>query len=238
MKRKRILTAVCFALILAAGIAGSSLSQKRIAVETSAGIKKSPEKPVVVIDAGHGGMDGGCVSADGTPEKGINLNVALELRDILSIMGYQPVCTRETDISIHDDGVEGLAKQKKSDMENRLAIFNKYDGSIAVSIHQNQFTDSRYYGAQMFYSADDPQSERLASIMKSRFVSALQPENTREIKPVGDELYLLHNSKNPAVMIECGFLSNPEEAAKLCDKNYQGQLALTIFSGICEYFSS
>lgn len=236
MKKQQILTFVCFALILGIAMVGNSFSEKRLAVETAADrITDAPQKPVVVIDAGHGGMDGGCVSVDGIPEKGINLNIALSLRDILTVMGYQPVCTRESDISIHSDGVEGLAKQKKSDMENRLALFNKYDGAIAVSIHQNQFTDGKYNGAQMFYSEKSADSEKLAGIMKEQFVSYLQPENTRETKPVGDELYLLNNAECPAVMVECGFLSNREESLKLQDDNYQKQIAFTVFTGISRF---
>ncbi|MGN0622738.1 MAG: N-acetylmuramoyl-L-alanine amidase [Oscillospiraceae bacterium] len=236
MKKQQILTFVCFALILGIAMVGNSFSENRLAVETAADrITDAPQKPVVVIDAGHGGMDGGCVSVDGVSEKGINLNIALSLRDILTVMGYQPVCTRESDISIHSDGVEGLAKQKKSDMENRLALFNKYDGAIAVSIHQNQFTDGKYNGAQMFYSEKSAESEKLAGIMKEQFVSYLQPENTRETKPVGDELYLLHNAKCPAVMVECGFLSNREESLKLQDENYQKQIAFTVFTGISRF---
>lgn len=236
MKKQQILTFVCFALILGIAMVGNSFSEKRLAVETAADrITDAPQKPVVVIDAGHGGMDGGCVSVDGIPEKGINLNIALSLRDILTVMGYQPVCTRESDISIHSDGVEGLAKQKKSDMENRLALFNKYDGAIAVSIHQNQFTDGKYSGAQMFYSEKSAESEKLAGIMKEQFVSYLQPENTRETKPVGDELYLLNNAECPAIMVECGFLSNREESLKLQDENYQKQIAFTVFTGISRF---
>ncbi|WP_124098983.1 N-acetylmuramoyl-L-alanine amidase [Ruminococcus sp. Marseille-P6503] len=238
MKRKQLWTIVTFILILGISIAGSNLTEKRIAVETAAEkIGTALDRPVVVIDAGHGGMDGGCVSIDGVSEKGINLNIAMSLKDMLTVMGYQPVCTRESDISIHDEGIEGLSKQKKSDMQNRLELFNKYDGAVAVSIHQNQFTDSKYSGAQMFYSEKSSDSERLAGIMKEQFVSFLQPENKRETKPVGDELYLLNNSSNPAVMIECGFLSNQDESLRLQDENYQKQIAFTIFTGLCRYRS-
>ena len=138
-------------------------------------------------------------------------------------------------ISIYDKGTEGLGEQKKSDMKNRLAIFSKYSDGISVSIHQNQFTDSRYSGAQMFYSKDNAEGEKLAGVMQKQFVSLLQPDNTRETKPVGDELYLLNNTKNPAVMIECGFLSNPEEAQKLENEDYQRQVAFTVLTGISEY---
>lgn len=239
MIKKKLLTAICFGLVCAAvGVCGYN-ADKRLVLETvSTEIENTLQKPVIVLDAGHGGADGGCVSVNNKCEKDINLNILLSLRDMLSVMGYEPQCTREEDKSIHDEGIEGLAKQKKSDMDNRLAIINKYENAIAVSIHQNQFTDEKYSGAQMFYSPKITGSEKLASIMQKQFVSKLQPDNTRETKPVDNELFLLDNAKCPAVMIECGFLSNHEEAAKLEDENYQKQVAFTIFSGISEFKST
>ena len=236
--KKKLITAFCFgALCVAVGISGLT-ADKRIAVETASGrLSDTLQKPVVVIDAGHGGMDGGCVSVNNKAEKDINLNILLSLRDMAKIMGYEPVCTRETDKSIHDEGIEGLVKQKKSDMDNRLAIINEHEDAIAVSIHQNQFTDEQYSGAQMFYCPKVEGSEQLADIMQKKFVSNLQPENTREIKPVTDELYLLCNAKCPAVMIECGFLSNKEEAQKLESEEYQKQVAFTIFSGLSDFIT-
>ena len=221
---------ICLILVLAVILSCVMLSYASAEVSSVPKIGKT-----VVIDAGHGGVDGGCVSVDGTPEKGINLAVAESLRDGLKLLGYDVVCTRESDISIYDKGTEGLGEQKKSDMKNRLAIFSKYSEGISVSIHQNQFTDSRYSGAQMFYSKDNAEGEKLAGVMQKQFVALLQPDNTRETKPVGDELYLLNNTKNPAVMIECGFLSNPEEAQKLENEDYQRQVAFTVLTGISEY---
>ncbi len=189
----------------------------------------------IVIDAGHGGMDGGCSSADGVPEKGINLNILLNLRDLCRAFGYNVDVTRDSDVSIHDKGVKGIANQKRSDMDNRLAIFNRHSNALCLSIHQNKFTDPKYSGAQMFYSDNNPKNERIARIMQQKFVENLQPENTREIKLCGKELFLCYYCKNPTVMIECGFLSNPDEAAKLKTEEYQKQVAFTIFSGINEY---
>jgi len=193
------------------------------------------EKPIIVLDAGHGGMDGGCSSADGVPEKGINLNILLNLRDMLRMNGYEVVKTRDSDISIHDKGIEGIANQKSSDMDNRLELFNKYPNAICISIHQNQFTDSKYSGAQMFYSASNSSSEALAQTLQNRFAENLQPDNEREIKLCGKELFLCYYSENPTVMVECGFLSNPEEAALLKSEEYQGKVAFTIFSAINEF---
>ena len=190
---------------------------------------------MVVLDAGHGGMDGGCSTADGKTEKGINLNILLSVRDLSKLFGYNVDVTRDKDISIHDKGTTGIRNQKLSDMENRLALFNKYSNAVCVSIHQNTFSDPKFSGAQMFYSDKNEASEQLASIMQQKFVANLQPDNQRETKLCGSELYLCYFCENPAVMVECGFLSNPDEAARLTDKSYQQKVAFTIFSGINEF---
>lgn len=192
-------------------------------------------KPVIVLDAGHGGIDGGCSSADGVPEKGINLNIVMCLKDLFEINGYDVELTRSEDRSIHDDGIEGIANQKSSDMDNRLEIFNKHPNSICISIHQNQFTDPKYSGAQMFYSETNSESKYLAQKMQDKIVEYTQPENKREIKCCGKELFLCYFSKNPTVMAECGFLSNPDEAEKLKDEDYQKQLAFSIFAAVNEF---
>ncbi len=204
--------------------------------DTAVYVSTVPEdKTVIVLDAGHGGMDGGCSTADGTPEKGINLNIMLSVRDMAEIFGYTVETTRDTDTSIHDSGIEGIRAQKISDMENRLELFNKYPDSVCVSIHQNTYSDPQFSGAQMFYSAANPESAQLASTLQSLFKNNLQPYNTRETKLCGSELYLCHFCKNPAVMAECGFLSNPDEAAQLTDSSYQQKTAFTVFEGIMLY---
>lgn len=155
---------------------------------------------------------------------------------MLRISGYEVEVTRDTDTSIHDSGIEGIANQKSSDMDNRLELFNKYDNAVCISIHQNQFTDPVYSGAQMFYSATDSNNEMLAKSLQKSF-QILQPENKREIKLCGKELFLCYYSENPTVMVECGFLSNPEEAALLNTEEYQEKVALTIFSGINSFIA-
>ncbi len=143
--------------------------------------------------------------------------------------------TRDCDKSIHDEGIEGIAAQKSSDMDNRLALFNQNTNAICISIHQNQFTDSKYSGAQMFYASTNKKSESLARSLQNSFVQFLQPENTREIKQCGKELFLCYYSENPTVMAECGFLSNPDEAALLNTEEYQNKVAFTLYSGIMNY---
>ena len=195
------------------------------------------DKPVIVLDAGHGGLDSGAVGSAGTLEKDINLSIVLTLRDMFEMSGFEVVLTRDQDISIYSDGVEGIRNQKLSDMDNRLKIIQSYPDSIFLCVHQNNFTDPRYFGAQMFYNNNNPQNRTLAQIMQNRFVQ-LQPDNDREIKLSGEELFLLKTNKNPSLMIECGFLSNPEEEANLSTWEYQQKVAFTIYSGVMEYLDA
>lgn len=230
MKTRTI--ALALVLVLSYLVVYYTVDHVDLSIPTSASVT---EDFIVVLDAGHGGMDGGCSSADGVTEKGINLNILLDVRDLCTTFGYNVEVTRDTDKSTHDKGVEGIANQKRSDMDNRLAVFNKNSNALCISIHQNKFTDPKYSGAQMFYSTSNPANEGIARIMQSKFVQYIQPDNTRETKPCGKELFLCYFCKNPTVMIECGFLSNVEEAAKLNTEEYQKQVAFTIFSGINEY---
>lgn len=225
------ITAAAMLAFTGAVMFGSSQSSETV----PASVTYEEQKPVIILDAGHGGMDGGCSTADGVPEKGINLNILLTLRDMLRVNGYEVIVTRDTDTSIHDKGIEGIANQKSSDMDNRLEIFNSNPNAICISIHQNQFTDPKYSGAQMFFSDSNSSNEALAKTLQSKFVEYLQPNNTREIKLCGKELFLCYYSENPTVMVECGFLSNPEEAELLKTEEYQQKVAFTIFSGINEF---
>lgn len=220
------------ALVLCLGIGGVCYVVSR--ADTSSIYANAPavEETVLILDSGHGGMDGGCSAADGTPEKGINLNIMLSLRDMANIFGIKTIVTRDTDTSIHDKGVTGIRAQKISDMENRLEIFNSVKGAVCISIHQNTYTDPKFKGAQMFYSSRNEESADLAQIMQNLFKENLQPYNTRETKLCGSELYLCHYCENPAVMAECGFLSNEEEAKNLESSEYQQKIAFTIFESV------
>ncbi|MBR6044893.1 MAG: N-acetylmuramoyl-L-alanine amidase [Ruminococcus sp.] len=239
--RRKLIVCLSTAAVIAASVFGAELTDKaakkgRDAVETSAGA--AAHRPVIVLDAGHGGADGGCVSVNGVPEKGINLSVMQSTRDILTLLGYDVRCTRESDVSVHDEGVQGLADQKLSDMKNRLSLINSSGAVLALSIHQNQFTDPKYSGAQMFYREGSAESERLAESLRESFRRSLRPDNERETKPVGSELYLIHNAVCPAVMAECGFLSNPEEAALLETPSYQREVAFTLCDGVIAFLTA
>lgn len=193
-----------------------------------------PDSPVIVIDPGHGGMDGGAIGSGGTVEKDLNLDISLRLRDFLAVSGFRVVMTRDSDVAIYDDGVKGTREQKKSDMHNRLKIMEDIPGAIVLSIHQNQFTQSRYSGAQMFYGRNNPMSQKLAGSIQSSFKNLLQPDNKREIKPGGKDLYLLWQCENPIVLVECGFISNPEECQKLQDPEYQREAAFAVLAGLLD----
>ena len=236
---KKIIThSALFFGILAVSAAGMRLAVLRNKQNAPDAVTASlSPMPVIVLDAGHGGIDGGCSTADGVPEKGINLNILLDLRDLLVISGYEVQVTRDTDRSIHDQGIEGIANQKASDMDNRLAILNEPQNAVCISIHQNQFTDPKYSGAQMFFSDSNDRSESLAQMLQTQF-QMLQPQNSREIKRCGKELFLCYYCKHPMVMAECGFLSNPEEAALLSSEEYQRKVAFTLYAGLMQWLAS
>ena len=189
----------------------------------------------VILDPGHGGEDGGTVAADGTLEKTINLQIAKELEPMLNACGYQTILLRESDSLIGDNSLPTVRQRKVSDIRRRLAAVEMNPDSLLISIHQNHFTDPQYDGAQVFYSGNDPQSRLLADCIQESIVTRLQPENTREIKQTGSNIYLLYHCKTPAVMVECGFLSNPREAALLKDKAYQKEMAFSVLCGILTY---
>lgn len=218
----------CFLLIvIGATVKGGTLP-------VSAGVNG---KQVIVIDAGHGGADSGCVGVNGCYEKDINLAIVKNLQSLLTISGFEVVLTRSEDVSIHDENVEGLRDQKVSDMENRLEIVNTYPDCIFVSVHQNQFTEKQYFGGQIFYTTNNPDNFKFAQIMQNCF-RELQPENDREIKLIDNGLYLFKTTQQPALLIECGFLSNESDAANLTDSEYQKKTAFVIYKGLMEYIKT
>lgn len=190
----------------------------------------------IVLDAGHGGEDGGAV-ANEVVEKDINLSITNILADIFKASGFNVVSTRTSDIMINTYG-ETLRERKVSDMKNRLEIFNENPNNIIISIHQNKFTQEKYSGTQVFYSQNSPESSLLAESIKNSVATVLQPENKRECKEATKDIYLLYNSDNPAVIVECGFISNYIEAEKLKSKKYQKELAFSIFSGFIDFYNN
>lgn len=190
--------------------------------------------PVIIIDAGHGGEDGGAVGVDGTYEKDINLRISLKVNEILSIFGYETHLIRTTDSSVHTTG-NSIRERKVSDIHNRADTMNLYENCIYLSIHQNKYGDSRIWGAQTFYSANCEESKEIAQFIQNAIKSQLQPENKRQVKKSGTDIYVLYNATKPAVMVECGFVSNQNELNNLKDSTYQNNMALSITTGIINY---
>lgn len=188
------------------------------------------ENKTIVIDVGHGGNDPGKVSTDGIQEKDVNLEIAGYLKDYLIAQDYTVYLTRETDCGLHD---ANASNKKTSDLKNRVLFFQEKNASLVVSIHQNSYSDTIQHGAQTFYYSTSEPGKQLAECIQKSLLK-MDDTNTRTEKS-SDSYYLLKNSTMPAVIVECGFLSNPEETAKLTDPNYQKKLAYAISLGICEY---
>ena len=191
---------------------------------------------IIIVDAGHGGFDGGAVGTRGTVEKEINLDIALKLRDMLEAAGYTVVMTRETDTATNDNDNTSIRSKKVSDMRNRLNLTKVYPGSTLVSIHQNKLEgSSSVRGAQVFYSPNRESSKALAESIQQEFNAAIQPEKPRETVKTGKNLYLFYHAQNTAVLCECGFLSNPQEEVLLNTDEYQTKIAYIIYRGLLLY---
>lgn len=196
---------------------------------------------LVIIDAGHGGEDGGCVGVDGTLEKDVNLDVARRIYNILSCSGIKCAMTRTEDVmlySIYGELTDYTGKKKTYDLKNRLRFAEEYTDAVFVSIHMNSFPQSSCEGVQVYYSPNSSASEPLAAAVQTSVRTHLQKENDREIKRAESSIYILNRITRPAILVECGFLSNPTECAMLGDDEYRQRLALTVASAVAEYVSS
>ena len=181
----------------------------------------------LILDAGHGGEDGGAVSVTGVPESRVNLEIVQKLRDTLALYGVDPVVLREEDVSLHDPEASTLREKKRSDLKNRVRAVEAVEVGTLLSIHQNSYPGSQYRGAQVFY-APIGGSRELAERLQTALREELQPDNGRQAKPIPESVYLMNHVSCPAVLVECGFLTNPEEEALLRDGGYQRQLAAVL----------
>lgn len=234
MKLKRIMYfLICFILVFTF-ILLITTAYCRLSVYTSESSVANATR-TVIIDAGHGGEDGGAVNDGNVLEKNLNLQISTKLADLLTLFGYDTQQIRTEDISIYTQG-ENVHQRKVSDMKNRLAIFNSSTDNVVISIHQNKFTESKYSGTQIFYSPNNPESSELAESIRLSVKTMLQPENERECKKADKNIYLLKNSTVPAVIAECGFISNNEECSKLQDNTYQQKMAYCIAVGFMNIY--
>lgn len=189
----------------------------------------------IVIDAGHGGVDGGATSCTGILESNINLEIAIRLNDLLHLLGYDTHMIRTSDVSVYTEG-NTIAAKKVSDLKERVRIINEKENALLISIHQNYFYDSKYSGAQVFYSKTHD-SENLANKLQQTFLSTINPDSHRQAK-LATGVYLMEHISCTGILVECGFLSNPEEEAKLNRPEYQKNICSVIASAVSSYIST
>ena len=192
-----------------------------------------PQEPAytLILDAGHGGEDGGASTAGGEKESDINLGIVLKMDALLAFCGVEAQLTRSEDISLHDNGCDTIREKKVSDLKNRVEQVNSTPNAMLISVHQNHFTDSRYSGSQVFYAIGDA-SRQWGEHTQEILRQLLSPNNERKAKLLSDSIYLFKNISCPAILVECGFLSNGEEASLLLTDSYQRKVALAL-TGAC-----
>ena len=202
------------------------------AVSTFAAYMKERGEKYIMIDAGHGGVDGGAVSCTGVYESAINLEIALRLNDLLQLLGYRTSMIRTEDISVYTSG-NTIAEKKISDLKERVRLINGIENCILISIHQNFFQDSKYAGAQVFYSKS---GEELARLIQTQFVSTVNRGSKRKCKRA-EGVYLMNKINCTGVLVECGFLSNAAEESNLRSEDYQKKICCIIASGLSQYIN-
>lgn len=195
-------------------------------------------RPIIVIDAGHGGEDGGACTYGEIPEKELNLLIAQDLCDMLRFCGIEVVMTRTEDILLYDKNSDYQGKKKSQDLAKRLEIANSTENAILISIHMNAFPEAKYKGLQVYFSPNTEASYTLANLIQNNVRVKLIPDNNRKAKKADEKIYLLDRFQGTGVLIECGFLSNPEEYARLCTEEYRMQLACVLMGTICDYIAN
>lgn len=225
--RKKVLLSV-FLFIVAACLMYSMTLQETIPTMVLPVTNK-----VIVLDPGHGGHDPGAIGKTGIKEKDINLDIVLKLQGLLEQSGCITQLTRAVDESIHDK--DFAAGKKRSDLKNRKKIADTSQANAFISIHLNSFPQSKYKGVQAFYPKESEGAKKLAVSIQNELKTTLSIKDNREALAIKD-IYILKNTKVPSVIVECGFLSNPEEEARLTSEKYRGKIAWGIYLGIMRFF--
>lgn len=223
---------VCVFIICAIALTlfSSHLQNKHIGKDV---FSKQENTITLIIDAGHGGEDGGAVSQSGICEKDVNLSIAQKLQTLLLMSDYNVVMVREDDRLMYNPGQEN--RKKYYDITNRIDIAESFDNALFISIHQNKFPIRKYSGFQVYYSKNNPESEKIAATIRKNIINHLQPENKREIKKADSNIRILDSLHMPAVLAECGFLSNENEAALLATDEYRSKIAFLIYISVMQY---
>ena len=230
IKTVAFLTLIAVVILFFAWAGYNTVAPSGWLIETST--FESQNFPVIILDAGHGGEDGGA-EANGVLEKNINLSITKYVSAYLDIAGVKNVLTREDDRLLYNPGEEN--HKKRSDLTNRIRFAENYADGVFVSIHQNKFEIPKYKGLQVYYSVNNKQSEVLAKTIQNNARLNIDMSNKREVKPADFRIRILDSLKMPAVLVECGFLSNPDEAALLNSEEYQKKIAFIIYKSIVEY---
>lgn len=220
---KKILTLTVLAAALGLGLTSCEADSPAAEVFVS----RRFAAQTLVIDAGHGGEDGGAVSVSGISESELNLAVARRLDAVLGFCGVSPVMLRQEDVMLSDPGGKTMRARKVSDLHNRAKAVEQVENAVLISIHQNSFTDPKYSGAQVFY-APTPDSQGFAERTQELLRVNLSPGNDRQAKPIPQTVYLMTHISCKAILVECGFLTNPEEDRLLQTPDYQLKLAVTL----------
>lgn len=192
---------------------------------------------VLIIDAGHGGADGGAVAADGTVESGINLAIAKRLEALAGLFGVETVMTRESEDIDYPETADTVAKMKSADQNARIKLINSVPDGVLISIHQNFYPDSRPSGSQVLYAATDG-SRELGELTHAAIVEALCPDNRRVAAQIDSDIYIMRSVHCPAILVECGFISNPGELSRLLSDTYQTKLAAVLLTSYLQYESA
>ena len=227
-KTIRIFTLSIFAMLLCFAI----FSDKKESVPT---VSLPVSGKTIVIDAGHGKPDEGAESSSGTTEAETNLKIALKLQNLLEQSGSSVILTRSDENAIYDIDSKTLKQKKISDIHNRVKIGNESSADIFVSIHLNKIPQQQYDGWQTFYNAQSAEGQKLAVSIQNNLNDAIQKENNRVAKSI-ENVYIVKHVEIPMTIVECGFLSNPEEEKLLLEDDYQNRLAWGIYNGIIDYF--
>ncbi len=231
LHRRRVLGAAALLLL---SVTVLSLSLRRTAVPAFSYTEMTKDE-IIVLDAGHGGADGGAVSADGTPEDDINLAIVLRLRDLFALMGRQTVLTRTGEASLADPDSATLRQEKVSDTKNRVTLINSVANGCLISIHQNTLPGHpTVHGAQVFYGKVTDSDARAAAVQQA-LNRVINTDNKKNAKPIGSDIYIMAHVNCPAILVECGFLSNSAETKLLLSPEYQTKLAAAICCGYLQY---
>lgn len=226
--KRMVIGAAALALALVVGMRGGSMVQA---------IAQNRAARTLVIDAGHGGFDGGAVGSSGTSEQDINLSIAQRVQALAEFFGVHTAMTRTDENALGYDPSRSVRENKIADIKAREQFVQETSNPVFLSIHLNKFSDARYHGAQVFYSPSHPDSRALAEQMQETLAEGCDPANTRQAKQAESTIYLMKKLECPAVIVECGFLSNPEEEQRLSDTEYHKKLAASIVTGYLRYES-